>query len=67
MLDKKLISLRKKIRQNSKKVIDTLINNHCAKICLICGTTENLTKEHVLPKWIFENNQENNLLQILID
>ena len=57
MLNKRLISLRKKIRQNSKKVIDTLINNHCAKICLICGTTKNLTKEHVLPKWIFENNQ----------
>jgi len=58
MLDKKLISLRKKIRQNSKKVIDALIDNHCVKICLICGSTENLTKEHVLPKWIFENKQK---------
>ena len=58
MIEKRLISLRNKIRHNSKKVIDALIDNHCAEICLICGSTEKLTKEHVLPKWIFENNQE---------
>ena len=58
MIDKRLIYLRKKIRNNGKKVIDALIDNHCTEICLICGSNENLTKEHVLPKWIFENNQK---------
>jgi len=24
--------------------------------CILCGVKENLTKEHVLPKWIFESN-----------
>ncbi len=62
MIDKRLISLRNKIRHNGKKVIDALIDNHCAEICLICGSTENLTKEHVLPKWIFENNQKKHFI-----
>ncbi|MEE1899700.1 hypothetical protein V1389_15240 [Flavobacterium rakeshii] len=24
--------------------------------CLLCGSESNITKEHVLPKWVFENN-----------
>lgn len=48
--------LRKKIRRNSKYVIDTLIKDHSANICVLCGSNKGLTKEHVIPKWAFENN-----------
>jgi hypothetical protein len=56
MLEQRLVVLRKKIRHNSKYVIDTLIKDHSANICVICGSNKGLTKEHVIPKWTFENN-----------
>lgn len=56
MIEQRLITLRKKIRLNVKRIIDTLLSNHFANICVICSSTENLTKEHVIPKWVFENN-----------
>lgn len=46
----KLVHLRKKIRANKKKVIDAIIANHSAEICIICGSHEQLTKEHVIPQ-----------------
>jgi hypothetical protein len=56
MLEQRLVMLRKKIRHNSKCVIDMLIKDHSANICVICGSKKGLTKEHVIPKWTFENN-----------
>ena len=53
VLIRRLISLRKKIRGNSKRVIDTLIADHNAAICVFCGSTEDLTREHVVPRWVF--------------
>jgi hypothetical protein len=49
----KLIKFRKKIRLNHKKVIDTIITDHSANICIFCGETENLTREHVIPQWVY--------------
>lgn len=49
----KLIEFRKKIRLNHKRVIDTIIKNHSANICIFCGETENLTREHVIPQWVY--------------
>ena len=57
MIESKLVLLRKKIRINKKHVIDTLQENPIAEICFICGTSQNLTKEHVIPKWAFKKNQ----------
>lgn len=60
-LEKRLITLRKNVRKNQKKIIDRRREDHLKKqnlqkdICIFCGTSENLTKEHVLPKWIFNN------------
>lgn len=60
-LNKRLTILRKKIRKNQKKIIDRRKKDHLKiqnmqnDICIFCGTEENLTKEHVLPKWIFNN------------
>lgn len=62
MIDQRLIELRQTVRSNSKTIIDTLLNNHKASICILCSSNENLTKEHVIPKWTFGNNQEENFI-----
>lgn len=49
----RLIKLRKKIRANKIKVIDAIIADHSAEICIICGSQEQLTREHVIPQWIY--------------
>jgi len=49
----KLIKFRKKIRANRKRVIDTIVKDHLAQICIFCGETENLTREHVIPQWVY--------------
>lgn len=54
-LNKRLVALRKKVRANSKTIIDTIVKEHNAEICVFCGRTEDLTKEHVLPKWTFDD------------
>ncbi len=49
----KLIKFRKKIRKNRTRVLDTIIKDHLAQICIFCGETENLTREHVIPQWVY--------------
>nr|WP_319566428.1 hypothetical protein [uncultured Rhodoferax sp.] len=49
----KLIKFRKKIRENRTMVIDTIVKDHMAQICIFCGETENLTREHVIPQWVY--------------
>jgi hypothetical protein len=65
MVNQRLITLRKKIRSNGKNVIDTLIRDHLANICIFCGSTEALTKEHVIPRWAFNNNPIKNFVTSL--
>ena len=31
------------------------ISEYGKECCIICGTDKNITKEHLLPKWVFEN------------
>ena len=31
------------------------ISDYEKECCIICGTDKNITKEHLLPKWVFEN------------
>ncbi len=64
IIDFKLKNLRIKVRQNSKQIMDDVLQRHVPKIslkdkpkteiCIFCASHDNLTKEHVLPKWIFE-------------
>lgn len=64
----KLKELRVELRQNSKKIMDDVLKRHIPKIsskekskieiCVFCANTQNLTKEHVLPKWTFENSDK---------
>lgn len=58
MIDKRLIELRKRVRSNRKFVVDTILENHSSDICIFCGAVDDLTKEHVVPKWVFDNNQK---------
>lgn len=54
-LNSRLVDFRKKIRKNQKKVIDSIIDNHKASICIFCGKAENLTDEHVIPQWVYDH------------
>ncbi len=64
-IDIKLRNLRVKLRQNSKEIIDDVLDRHVPRIssknkskkeiCVFCANKDKLTKEHVLPKWTFEN------------
>ena len=61
----KFRNLRVKLRQNSKRIMDDVLQRHVPnislkekskkEICVFCASETNLTKEHVLPKWVFEN------------
>lgn len=59
MIDKRLVELRKRVRSSRKIVVDTILEDHSANICIVCGATDDLTKEHVVPKWAFDYNQKN--------
>lgn len=65
MIEKKLRSFRKIIRDRKSDVTRLLIQNHYAEICIICGDTKDLTKEHVIPKWVFKNDQKKIFIQTL--
>lgn len=55
-LENRLELLREKVKNNSADIIDQLIPKNGNKdLCIFCGSREDLTKEHVLPKWTFES------------
>lgn len=66
MVDDCFKKLRKNLRDNGKLIIDHIKRNHFdpwnfageKDVCSFCGRRENLTKEHVLPKWSFQNDAE---------
>lgn len=61
----KLTFFRKLLRENSKRIIDHLVESHLVitnssvpesqqDICMFCGSNESLTKEHVIPQWTYQ-------------
>ena len=48
--------LRAIIRKNSKSIIDQIIVENKKTICTFCGSVKDTSREHVIPRWIFENN-----------
>lgn len=57
-------TLRIEIRNNAKSIIENLFEKHIRRnkkiltlpeICVFCSSPDNLTKEHVLPRWVFDN------------
>jgi len=65
-INSKLLLLRTKVRNNSKVIIDHIIQsqiisknnqanrNDGKEVCIFCGSLEQITKEHVIPRWTFE-------------
>ena len=59
---------RHNVRMNVKTVIDHIDRNYALrendkavkpsenKICMFCGSHENITKEHMMPRWVFTGN-----------
>ncbi|MEY3498422.1 MAG: hypothetical protein RL308_91 [Bacteroidota bacterium] len=61
----KLKFFRKLLRENSKRIIDHLVESHLDitdnsntseshDICMFCGSNQYLTKEHVVPQWTYQ-------------
>lgn len=58
------MALRKIVRTNGPYVMRKLFDDYLTGLttkklvpsCFICGAETNLTKEHILPKWVFESN-----------
>ncbi|QFR39563.1 hypothetical protein A9Q91_05070 [Candidatus Gracilibacteria bacterium 28_42_T64] len=55
-LTSRLIDLRKNIRNNQRVIVDKLKTNHNLNLCVFCGIENNLTKEHILPQWVYDRN-----------
>jgi hypothetical protein len=71
-IDIKLRDLRVKLRKNSKEIIADVLERYVPRvsskdkskkeICVFCANQDNLTREHVLPKWTFENCTKKNFI-----
>lgn len=62
-LENRLKLLRDKVRKKSPYIIDQLIRKNSDKdLCIFCGSREDLTKEHVLPKWTFESQPDKHFI-----
>lgn len=66
-IENKLKSLRIAARQNSKIIISHIVQTNISRaknpssnndLCMFCASTNDLTKEHVIPRWTFENSTE---------
>ena len=70
-LDLALIDLRKLIRAKSSEVISHLARNYIYRdsngnaikdveppICVFCAAIENITREHIIPRWVFNKNDK---------
>lgn len=67
-IEPKLQLLRVNLRKSSKRIIDIVVKENIlreenvaatkSEICMFCGTSERMTREHVVPRWLFENSPE---------
>ncbi|WP_161889314.1 hypothetical protein [Pontibacter russatus] len=65
LIDNKIKSLRILARKNSRTIINHIKQTYIARInlsspkaqdlCMFCSSKDKLTKEHVIPRWTFEN------------
>ncbi|MGK4351655.1 hypothetical protein ACSMFN_15430 [Enterobacter sichuanensis] len=53
-MDKKFSELRSRVLKSQKIVMDRILSDHNADICILCGCENDLTREHVIPQWAFE-------------
>lgn len=61
-MEKKFELLRKRIKESQRLVMDSVIDDHNVDMCMLCGSTKEITREHVIPQWAFESNPEKYLV-----
>lgn len=61
-MDKKFSILRRRIQKSQKFVMDKIISDHKADICVLCGSEKEITREHVIPQWAFEGDPKKYLV-----
>lgn len=65
ILNTKLIQFRKNIIKNRKKIINSILNKEINNICIFCGANQHISKEHVIPRWLFDKNPEDFFIETL--
>ncbi len=63
MINDRFKKIRTSLRRESKFIIDNILDNHFAPnkraelqdVCIFCNEEGQLTKEHVLPRWLYQN------------
>jgi len=66
LIDQSFLEIRKIVRTQGKHVMGKLFDDHLTGLitkkripsCFLCGSVKNITKEHILPKWVFESNDK---------
>ncbi len=69
MPEKPIVKFRKLVRSNINQVIEFIDYNYIRRendravkpnstICMFCGSTGPITKEHIIPRWIFQNDTD---------
>lgn len=61
-MDKKFGILRQRVRQSQKIVMDSIISDHNAEVCVLCGGSNEITREHIIPQWVFDANPKKFLI-----
>lgn len=69
-IDDKLLLIRGIARSRGKDVMNKLFDDHLTGLikeknipsCFLCGNTDNITREHILPKWVFQGNTKRSFI-----
>jgi hypothetical protein len=51
-LKQKLVQFRENIK-NNKNIVKGILEGKTGTLCIFCGTSKDLTKEHIFPRWLF--------------
>lgn len=54
-LDSRLNELRRLVKKSFRSTVNHIIENEDIDFCIFCGDRENITSEHVIPKWAFNH------------
>ena len=66
LIDQSFLELRKIVRTRGKYVMGKLFDDYLTGLitkkripsCFLCGVEKNITKEHILPKWVFQGDSK---------
>jgi hypothetical protein len=68
-LDSRFKALRVNLRRHGAVIAEDALKRHHpinihpkSEICVFCNSSSNITKEHVLPKWLFENDTQSTFI-----